>query len=1478
MEGSATPIVEPESKFGSNVEGTETPIVEAESKFGSTVEGSETPAVEPEPKDGSTVEASENDNPIVEAASKDGSTLVVNAYRIKVGGDDSTPISKFLLIDVDSMCLHLPFVRVVSTVEGVDATRIAEGGDDSTPISKFLLIIRAIGDYDFSNVSLSSPSIPRLPAPYLVFMEEFLKPYAKARRTKDRTLVAALTACGKKWTFMSKTDQEPFRLESAKRMDVYQKHRAVFDRLFYPMQPPSDGEFDDEPGQQIMSPFGIFVEYEVFLAGTRLTSFNGSFGKWNSMSAEDKAPFVTLSNDRMRVHQLVSIAFFAHLLDKYRDVNYHESSSDGSSEETEYFRPTNGLLVYLEEFLSEYEKDKKVLKKSSTLVFEELVQEWDMMTEEQRCPYHDKAKKLMNICRNPNSFGRGDCRNPNMPRNRLRLPCLRLDEWAAFTLEKLNRSKGSNFLADCLVELRDQNASKDFILLLEELLPYAQSVESYKRSSEFIFLKLVSELQMEARFSLDSILSLIAALSGDLKYDFAPTGYLPEELGIEGANKTLKRFSAVIMATPADSRAVKSLNNSQGTNKFVFKKVGEKMEDTKTEVVNVFKSLEKVKAEPSQGSTFLKDRLVELRELNTTEHFTKFYEEMFPFVQTLPLVISQKEIVFSKLVSGLHMEARLSLGAFLELIDDLSRDLLDSFIPFLPRLVNSLVTLLKKGGQKEPDIVKQIFVSWSNIVMNLQKYLICDIERVLRDTLELRYYPQESINELMSRSMALLLRTARDEQREIGIKRIISELADPLKKCGGAGLLYHVMIRDASEKSLHSKAGKALSFLLKDSTLSSCDDFPQGSGSTVEAVSSALQRICEATNAEELTVLWDCLFKETKESIKNKNSAHLTRLLTLLTSAVRVGKGLKACDYRYLVGLVSQIVPTFMDSSDVLSRFLGLMLCTIDIPSDVNELESIASQWTPIFSLKSLSCINNMITESSEEVIPLLLSLCKKQQTSHDKVDIVYGSFESIQVFLEDKIKKIQINIENTGLAQIDEAELAAVWGAVNCFPYFKLDSSLLIRFKNTLKQQLAASAVSGSSAQELMWQSLLGSALRSCLKIRSTGRLIHSDVEEVLSLAKCYKSCVQVLSPVADYLDFVYRPQLANDDISKPCPELQANNAEDAFDIFCENLRHPNKDVRLMTLRILCHFEPLSPDPCVEEHPPPMKKLKTEVVQKSPSKKNDVTTNVLQILKTVGESRPTLRSKKDLDAVRHLADDRIHDAYVPLVFNGMIGLFHTNNESTEIWEPASKCLADLMMKHTSALWNGFVHYLGHCQLKIEALHIHRGNGNYSVSQKHTGLMESFNAFISPRFNGTPTADVVSLLLKTLQKVPSVAQSHTSDILPLLLKFMGYKTENPLRVGLYNSEACKGKEWKGLLEQSLALLKLMKNPRSSRVSQFVNDVMQYRFLDDNDAEIQMSVLECLVLSNDYLLPHRHRLENLIKSKKLREELTNWNFS
>lgn len=59
--------------------------------------------------------------------------------------------------------------------------------------------------------------------------------------------------------------------------------------------------------------------------------------------------------------------------------------------------------------------------------------------------------------------------------------------------------------------------------------------------------------------------------------------------------------------------------------------------------------------------------------------------------------------------------------------------------------------------------------------------------------------------------------------------------------------------------------------------------------------------------------------------------------------------------------------------------------------------------------------------------------------------------------------------------------------------------------------------------------------------------------------------------------------------------------------------------------------------------------------------------------------------------------------------------------------------------------------------------------------------MERLNSFLFPPSDGTPAATVVSLLLETLQKVPIVAQSQASDILPLFLRFLGYKSENPVR-------------------------------------------------------------------------------------------------
>lgn len=53
----------------------------------------------------------------------------------------------------------------------------------------------------------------------------------------------------------------------------------------------------------------------------------------------------------------------------------------------------------------------------------------------------------------------------------------------------------------------------------------------------------------------------------------------------------------------------------------------------------------------------------------------------------------------------------------------------------------------------------------------------------------------------------------------------------------------------------------------------------------------------------------------------------------------------------------------------------------------------------------------------------------------------------------------------------------------------------------------------------------------------------------------------------------------------------------------------------------------------------------------------------------------------------------------------------------------------------------------------------------------------------------------------------------------------------------------------------------------------------FRLLEEDDADLQTKVLDCLLnWKDDFLLPYNQHLKNLINSKSLREELTTWSLS
>ncbi|MBA0870529.1 hypothetical protein Goshw_013714, partial [Gossypium schwendimanii] len=1067
------------------------------------------------------------------------------------------------------------------------------------------------------------------------------------------------------------------------------------------------------------------------------------------------------------------------------------------------------------------------------------------------------------------------------------------------------------------------------------------------------------------------------------------------------------------MATPSHAQAVKSLNKSEGRRRFVFKTFSQRIDDID---INVFRSLEKIKSEPSQGSTFLCDCLIEWRELNTAEDFISFYVETMPLVQTLPSVLLHKDLIFDKLISRLRMKARLSLEPILrgvlskELHPDVARkllyliadvysikltDLLILLVRFLPRIVDSLVSLLKTGADREPDILEQIFTSWSYIMMYLQKYLIRDVIHVLkreecfikefstigkylrnfilngekkssladdrlvehrrksdilirescveglslnvskvfkassqlqsiinnemfvaiyvayalsslygRVTVRLRYYPKDHVQEFMAEATSFLLRNAPVEQLIKGIRKTMFEVVKkplPIRKSGVSALLCYIMLGTSSR--FHSGAQRVLRLLVDNSIFAIGDKFPEGSDAILEVVITSFQKLTEELEAKELNLMWECLYQEISETLAHGSCLHLSRLLSLLISSLQVNSGRGILDNRRMLEVVESLVlkvvlPSSKGNgslSDVVDKVLQLVLHILDGLHGSNNLSTISGcllQWAPIFELRNTSALNDLVESSQEEVLYLLLSFFERLQLHPQSTKFLDEMSEGrlskicdyMQGVISNWIKLINdITIGNPLTAQIDEVKLAILWGNISCYPYMfdvQASESALIELIDALQRLLMIEDESIAGVSKHTWESLVGAALGSRNKWHNLKKVGFGEISKVLDLAKACKSSSQVLFAVADYLDNVNGPAVQADSSKETYhPLLKGENMVDAVGIFAYSLCHPDKGIRLPTLRILCHYEPLNCETSDKDQHAE-KKMKTEVSQAGIIDTDE--SNVLQLLMSIEATPLSISTSRKVTLLiskiqMGLSAGRIPKTYVPLVLNGIIGIFH--NRFSYLWDVASECLAVLISKHTGLVWDKFISYFDRFQSLIQAPDVQHDRDNGNLSDSSSDLVRRFDLFVNPASDNTPGTAVLSLLLQSLQKIPSVAESRSRQIIPVFLRFLGYDSDNLVSPGSFNSDIYEGKEWKGILKEWLGLLKLMRNPRAFYRSQFLKDVLQSRLLDDNDADIQARVLDCLLLwKDDFLLPYDQHLKNLINSKYLREELTTWSLS
>lgn len=98
------------------------------------------------------------------------------------------------------------------------------------------------------------------------------------------------------------------------------------------------------------------------------------------------------------------------------------------------------------------------------------------------------------------------------------------------------------------------------------------------------------------------------------------------------------------------------------------------------------------------------------------------------------------------------------------------------------------------------------------------------------------------------------------------------------------------------------------------------------------------------------------------------------------------------------------------------------------------------------------------------------------------------------------------------------------------------------------------------------------------------------------------------------------------------------------------------------------------------------------------------------------------------------LAAGRISETYIPLVLNGVLGIFH--NRFSYLWNPASECLAVLISKHVGFVWNKLVRYFQHCQSIFQISQDELDKPSFKLPDKSAGMLKLIFAIILVLFEG----------------------------------------------------------------------------------------------------------------------------------------------
>uniref|UniRef100_A0A8C2Y8I8 UTP20 small subunit processome component n=1 Tax=Coturnix japonica TaxID=93934 RepID=A0A8C2Y8I8_COTJA len=967
--------------------------------------------------------------------------------------------------------------------------------------------------------------------------------------------------------------------------------------------------------------------------------------------------------------------------------------------------------------------------------------------------------------------------------------------------------------------------------------------------------------------------------------------------------------------------------------------------------IDIIHRIDRTGSSAEEVETYFYEGLQKWRELNLTQHFVQFYKEVANKCQSFNQLVYYQSAVVQSLKTHLQVKASLAYQPLLDLVVQLARDLQGDFYPHFHDFFVAITKLL---DTQDTELLEWAFTSLSYLYKYLWRLMVKDISNIYSLYSTLLAHHKLHIRNFAAESFVFLMRKVSDKNALFNL--MFHDLGEHPKKVEGVGRLLFEMCKGV-RNMFHSCTETALKLILVKLGPVTEEETELPWVTIGEAFEQMIRSAAVHIHREHFDIVFKCL-KESLLNLQSKinkvncsvASEQMERVLRAYLILVEHANGSKISQPEE----VCQVLIKMLQTPDLSSSCCKILLNTISalllaenvlLPDSLTKdtIEKVFGsgiEWCflldfseAMFTMKQferhfLPCFLKYIEHCFSGTDALrkhqaMAILAKLILVKAEPPTVGSMAFEKYPLLFTDSNTRQQTNKRQGGRAEVpvldyvlsliqlpeneEITDLSQPWVALVVLPHIRpMDKEMILPCVTSFIDSLFTAIDKGSLYKGSLFVAC--QAVSTLLSLTESSEVLHLlPVERVKNLVITFPS-----DPSALLLADLYYTRLALCGCQEP---LSQGNLMDLFEKLQPNISTGISKVRLLTVRILNHFEtpPSTSDGTGDLQSVFAILLQAELV---PATVNDYREKLLHLRK--------LRCDIVLSAI---PSGSLQE--VPLRY--LLGMLYIN--FSPLWDP----VIELITSHAKEMenkqfWKVFYEHLeraaSYAEMELQSeLDEQEESTDETESEKipEGGVGAVFLEHLGTRTDCSERLDHTNfrfLLWKALEKFPDRVEPRSRELSPLLLRFIRneyYPADSlvaptqdlrkrttgtvtakevsgeevndvnmeeedeeekeevePITVGLP-----KKKTRRAAAKQLIAHLQVFSkfsNPRALYLEQKLN-ALYTQLLTHQDQNVQRIALDCVMTyKHPHLLPYRENLQRLLEDKSFKEEIAHFSIS